>query len=184
MILNVGCGGRPGDKRADYGDVRIDILPFPNVTNVLDIHELPEDWTGWFSEIVCETALEHFDNPKKALSEMVRVLAPEGRIIIVVPNLHYWRRLRRSFNPNYATLRNAENPPEHKQGWDLVEMRNLAVQVGLAIVSCSFIDWLPEKKRDPRPLFGRLFVWLLPEFLKRTEIRFVLTRKSWFRFND
>ena len=177
MILNVGCGGRPGDKRANYGDVRIDIERFPNVTDLLDAHDLPARWTGMFSEVVCETALEHFDSPIKALKEMARVLLPNGRIVIVVPNLHYWRRLRRGLAPRYDDLRTAENPPDHKQGWDLVEMRNLAVQCGLVILSQEFVDWLPDKKRDPRPLIGKLFVRLLPPCFKRTEVRFTLLKE-------
>ena len=177
LILNVGCGGRPGDQRANYGDVRIDIEKFPNVTDIIDAHELPESWTGRFYEVVCETALEHFDSPIKALSEMTRVLSPDGRIIIVVPNLHFWRRLRRGLRPAYDELRTADNPPDHKQGWDLVEMRNLAVQCGLVILSQEFLDWLPEKKRAPRPLIGKLFVWLLPPCFKRTEVRFTMLKE-------
>ena len=176
MILNVGCGGRPGDRRAYYGNVRIDVEKFPAVTHILDAHELPESWTGRFSEVVCETALEHFDSPIKALSEMARVLSPDGRMIIVVPNLHYWRRLRRGLAPRYEALRNAENPPDHKQGWDLVEMRNLAVQCGLVILKQEFLDWLPTKKRAPRPLIGKLFVRLLPPCFKRTEVRFTMLK--------
>lgn len=178
MILNVGCGGRPGDQRADYGDVRIDIKEFPNVTNVMDAHELPESWTGIFSEVVCETALEHFDNPKKALREMKRVLTPNGRIIIVVPNLHYWRRLLRDLKPRYDDLRTAENPPSHNQGWDIMEMRNLTAQCGLVILSQDFLDWLPERKRASRRLIGKLFVWLLPPCFKRTEVRFELLKED------
>ncbi len=178
MILNVGCGGRPGDKRADYGDVRIDIAPFPNVTDIMDAHDLPESWTGMFSEVVCETALEHFRSPIMALAEMVRVLSPNGRIMIVVPNLHYWRRLLRSLKPRYDDLRTAENPPSHYQGWDLVEMRNLASQCGLVILRQNFIDWLPDKKRNPRPWWGRLFVWLLPPCFRRTEVRFEMLKED------
>ncbi len=177
MILNVGCGGRSGDQRADYGDFRIDIVEFPNVTHVLDAHELPESWTGLFSEIVCETALEHFRSPIKALSEMARVLSPNGRIIIVVPNLHFWRRLRRGIAPRYDLLRTAENLPDHKQGWDLVEMRNLCIQCGLVILKQDFLDWLPERKRVPRPLLKRFFVWLLPPCFKRTEVRFTMLKE-------
>ena len=178
LILNVGCGGRPNDKRADYGDVRIDIVQFPNVTNIIDAHELPESWTGMFSEVVCETALEHMISPITALKEMTRVLSPNGRLVIVVPNLHFWRRLRRGLWERYDDLRTPSSPPDHKQGWDLIEMRNLAVQCGLVILSQEFIDWLPERKRAPRPLLGKFFVWLLPPCFKRTEVRFVMLKEA------
>ena len=42
----------------------------------------------------------------------------------------------------------------------------------------EFIDWLPDKKRNPRPLLGRLFVWLLPQCFKRTEVRFGMLKEE------
>ena len=174
MILNVGCGGRPGDKRASYGDVRIDVKEFPNVTHVMDVHVLPPAWEGRFIEIVCETALEHFESPRRALSGMARVLAPGGRIIVVVPNVHYWRRLYRSYRADLDVLNGVTNPPDHKQAWDLVEMRNLAVQCGLVITSYDFLDWLPEKKRAPILAWKRWIVRRLPHFMRMTEVRFIL----------
>ena len=175
MILNVGCGGRPGDRRASYGDVRIDIEEFPNVTDIMDAHDLPREWEGKFTVVVCETALEHFTNPHRALSEMARVLAPWGLIKIVVPNLHYWRRIFRNYKTDYDILRNtATKPPDHKQGWDLIEMRNLAFQCGLMIVSHEFLDWLPEKKRAPTKVWKRWVVRRLPHFMRMTEVRFTL----------
>lgn len=176
MILNVGCGGRPGDKMVDYGDVRIDIVDFPNLTHIMDAHRLPEDWAGRFDKVACYTALEHFDSPVMALREMARVLKPDGFIEIVVPNLHYWRRVFRNGRPKYDELRNSRNPPSHKSGWDLVEMRNLAVQCGLIITRHYFLDWLPERKRDPRPWWAKMLINFLPDYLRMTEVRFILMR--------
>ena len=58
MILNIGCGGRKGDKDIWYGDYRIDLENFPNVTHVMDAHFLPDIWTDMFDEVVCNVALD------------------------------------------------------------------------------------------------------------------------------
>lgn len=42
-----------------------------------------------FDYIVCIGSLEHFDSPEKALKEMSRVIKPNGRILIRVPNLYF-----------------------------------------------------------------------------------------------
>jgi predicted SAM-dependent methyltransferase len=178
LILNVGCGGREGDKRVNFGDVRIDVIPFSNVTHRVDAHKLPQSWTGKFSLIVCETALEHFISPYTALGEMSRVLQPGGEIQIIVPNVHYWRRIYRSFNPRYTVLQNPVNPPDHKQAWDLIEIRNLAFQFNLYVVKHEFLDWLPEKKHPPRIPFGSFLVKLLPKFMQKTEVRFTLRERT------
>jgi SAM-dependent methyltransferase len=162
----------------NYGDVRIDVKEFPNVTHILDVHNLPWSWAGKYIEVVCLTALEHFHNPYIALSEMARVLAPGGRIIIVVPNVHYWRRLFRSYRADLDVLNGATNPPDHKQAWDLVEMRNLAVQCGLVILGYDFLDWLPEKKRAPTLAWKRWIVRRLPHFMRMTEVRFTLMARA------
>jgi predicted SAM-dependent methyltransferase len=176
MILNIGCGGRPGDKRADYGDVRIDIEEFPNVTHVLDAHRLPLHWSNKFDGVVCETALEHFDSPIQALSEMARVMRSDGSMEIIVPNVYFWRRLVKNWRPHYGVMKKAENIPDHKQAWDVIEMRNLARQVGLDVVACEFLDWLPEKTRPPGTLLGKALVGLFPHFMRKTEVRYTLAR--------
>lgn len=42
-----------------------------------------------FDYIVCIGSLEHFDSPEKALKEISRVIKPNGRILIRVPNLYF-----------------------------------------------------------------------------------------------
>lgn len=178
LILNIGCGGRSGDKMAHYGDIRVDIESFPNVTHIIDAHKLPEEWTGKFIEVVCFTALEHFENPYKALGEMVRVLDKKGSIIIVVPNVHYWRRIWRSYSPRFDVLRKPVNPPDHKQAWDLIEIRNLAIQFNLYLTDIEFLDWLPDKKYPPKIFLGKYLVKFLPKFMKKTEVKFTLRKDT------
>jgi len=176
MILNIGCGGRPGDQDVDYGDVRVDIIPFPNVTHVLDAHELPKEWTNMFDLVVCRITLEHLDSPVKALSHMARVVKDDGEVEIVAPNVFHWRRILRNLRPNIDKWNLDAELPSHKQAWDLVEMRNLATQVGLIIVERHYLDHIPGKLPAKR-LYEKLIEFFAPDMLKKTEVVFRLKRR-------
>ena len=177
MILNIGCGGRKGDRDIWYGDYRIDLENYPNVTHVMDAHFLPDIWTDMFDEVVCNIALEHFYNPFKAIGEMKRVLKPTGILKIVVPNVFYWRRIRKAIPVRiaYNHLNESTNIPVHNQAWDLIEMRNLVRQHGLKIINVEYLDWLKDKKIPPSSLLHKIIVYFfLPRMFKVTEVRFTM----------
>jgi len=44
-----------------------------------------------FDVVVCDSQLEHRFDPEHALNEMARVLAPGGRLILLLPNTAHWR---------------------------------------------------------------------------------------------
>ena len=50
---------------------------------------------GEFDVVVMKHVLEHTPHPKAALAELKRVLAPGGVTLIAVPNLTYWKGLKR-----------------------------------------------------------------------------------------
>lgn len=56
-----------------------------------DASRLPLE-SGSFDVAVCSEVLEHLFDPLAALAELRRVLRPDGRLIITVPNIAYWRR--------------------------------------------------------------------------------------------
>lgn len=162
--------------RANYGDVRIDVKAFPNVTDILDVHDLPGEWDNRFDEVVCEIALEHFDSPIVAMREMARVMKPCGRLTLVVPNVYFWRRIWKNWRPRYDVMKAPINPPDHKQAWDVIEMRNLAIQCGLEIISHDYLDWSPDRKRPPGSVPGKFLYLFLPRFMTKTEVRFILVK--------
>ena len=57
---------------------------------VADAHALPFP-ADRFDAVLMSHVLEHLDNPSQALSEVHRVLRPEGVAVITVPNAGYWR---------------------------------------------------------------------------------------------
>jgi len=181
MKLNLGCGGRLHDKMIYYGDVRVDIEHFPNVTDVMDIHQLPEEWTEKFSEVKIWTTLEHVDTPIQVLREATRVLKPDGTLEIIVPNVHYWRRIYRNYKCRLDILNKADPAklPDHKQAWDLIELNNFTKQVpGLIIEKVDYLDWQPEWKRQTGALIGPLLDHFLPPIFTHIEVRYLLRKES------
>ena len=60
-----------------------------NVTWVLgDIYEIPYP-NSYFDKVILSEVLEHIPNDKRALKEVKRVLKPNGKIAITVPNHNY-----------------------------------------------------------------------------------------------
>lgn len=60
----------------------IDMQAGEGVDQVADIHDLPAEWAGRFSGIVCSEVLEHVARPWMALPELRRVLQPGGLLVI------------------------------------------------------------------------------------------------------
>ena len=49
---------------------------------VADLHDLPADWTGRYSGVLCSEVLEHVRQPVRALTELRRVTQPGGWIVV------------------------------------------------------------------------------------------------------
>lgn len=60
----------------------IDMQPGDGVDQVADIHELPPEWSGRFSSVLCSEVLEHVRRPWLALPELCRVVRPGGSIVV------------------------------------------------------------------------------------------------------
>ena len=56
----------------------------------LDKSDLPAS-AGQYELVTCVEVLEHLYDPDHALGEIARVLASNGRAVVTVPNLAYWR---------------------------------------------------------------------------------------------
>lgn len=84
MKLNLGCGR---DIRAGY--INIDLHEGSGVDLIYDLSKLPWPFdSGSAEEIMMLDFLEHFPyrDTKKILLECWRVLSPEGRVVIQVPD--------------------------------------------------------------------------------------------------
>jgi len=105
-ILEVGCGGghvlrlfpqsdltgvdvseRMLDKaRENLRGFRVELLK-----GELSHFNLPEQG---FDRIICSEVLEHVADPEAILSEIRRLLAPDGRVVITFPNDHLIHRIK------------------------------------------------------------------------------------------
>ena len=98
---------------------------------VADGQELPLPDAS-FDHVTCLGSLEHFPEPERGAAEMARVLRPDGRALVFVPNLFFLGHI-------YFALRHGTQPTEGDQtfsetfrttdGW-----RRLLEEAGLEVV--------------------------------------------------
>lgn len=82
LVLNLGCGEQT------YGDVRVDL--YHGKANLLaDIEKSLPFKSDIFDEVYSRYLFEHLRNPSFVLSEMVRVLKPRGRLVLITDNAAY-----------------------------------------------------------------------------------------------
>lgn len=60
----------------------IDMQPGIGVDQVADIHDLPPEWAGRFSGVLCSEVLEHVARPWVALPKLREVIRPGGWVVI------------------------------------------------------------------------------------------------------
>lgn len=91
-VLKCGQGGRMclsiggGPIRVSPDVTNLNIGNFPNVDVIGDAHLLPYADSS-VDSIYCEAVLEHLTDPTLAVSEMFRVLKPEGKVVAITPFL-------------------------------------------------------------------------------------------------
>lgn len=104
-ILDVGCGGgelggalkfrrratlvtgvtRSKTEAASARRVLDNVL-------VIDLDNQPIPDVGPFDCIVCSHVLEHLRQPGRVLRQLKDVLAPQGSLVVAVPNVLHWRQ--------------------------------------------------------------------------------------------
>lgn len=60
----------------------IDMQPGHGVDQVADIHDLPAQWAGRFSGVLCSEVLEHVARPWVALPKLREVIRPGGWVVV------------------------------------------------------------------------------------------------------
>jgi demethylmenaquinone methyltransferase/2-methoxy-6-polyprenyl-1,4-benzoquinol methylase len=111
QILNLPSSGLLLDAGGGTGRVSSQLLPFvagvvlsdssagmlkqasrkPGLLPVQTTAETLPFASGSFDRILVVDALHHFRDQKRAMSDLIRVLAPSGRLLIQEPNLSRWQ---------------------------------------------------------------------------------------------
>lgn len=117
-VLDLGCGvGHSFRELAPRESVGVDLDPQAlaaqeRETHVADMRELPFAPES-FQSVLSVQSIEHVPDPQRVLAEVVRVLGPAGRAVIVTPN-------RLTFGPPEEII-----DPYHYVEYDADELRVL-----------------------------------------------------------
>lgn len=80
--LVIGSGRTPRIRGQKL--ISIDLRPFPGVSVICDAQKLSFS-ENMFGRIICHQVLEHVPDADEVVSEMYRVLKPNGKVIVTVP---------------------------------------------------------------------------------------------------
>ena len=175
-VLDVACGGGyllMEAERAGLDAHGIDIAQAaidrakrfaPKATLVRgDAEALPYDEAS-FDIVTCLGSLEHFLSPPKALEEMRRVLKPDGRAVIVVPNQWFAYDVARGWIEGKGLWHGQES----ERYFSIDEARGL---IGASFAVTHEEGWNPPRAlaQSTRPFTGRfrraalhVYGWLRP----------------------
>jgi glycosyltransferase involved in cell wall biosynthesis len=107
-----------------------------------------------YDTVICLNVVEHIEDDRACLSNIARVLAPNGRAIILVPQGRW----------NYGTL---DEVLEHKRRYNKESLRQLAEECDLEITKIVELNrigtlaWFINAKVLRRRSFGLFQIWLL-----------------------
>ncbi len=120
-----------------------------------DLDSIP---AGGFDLVTAMAVLEHLaHSPKPIMGNLTAFLAPDGKVVVEVPNIAYWpKRLAflrgASPLPPLVDLYEAEQPfTGHHREYTRAELRDLLAWSGLAvdeIVSFNYTPWGGERLLD------------------------------------
>jgi len=128
-VLNVSAGGWEIpklllDKNKIIKYITYDIKVYGDGINKVDVigdvHSMPTEWTDSWDCIINNQAMECYNNPFKAMSEMYRVLKPGGKLIIDSPFNYVW--FGKGSNPESLKKKNPVKDYWRitKDGWELL----------------------------------------------------------------
>jgi ubiquinone/menaquinone biosynthesis C-methylase UbiE len=137
----------------------MDIYRVHGVSNFVlcDAHFLPFKADSFAKIFLLET-LDAVYSPARVLGELHRVLKVNGRLILSLPNIYYFKRLIR-------WILNETPISQHKghiQAWSMAEIKRLLQVCGFQVADYSFIDYKQHHHG------GSLLAKVLPRITKHS----------------
>ncbi len=115
---------------------------------LVDLESRPasEAFSGTFYDfVVCADVLEHLRNCEEVLSDLARLLAPEGSLLVSVPNVCYVGVLASMLQGRFAQTREGVLDATHVRFFDLAALKVLATGCGLAVVAVDRVIRQPAE---------------------------------------
>ena len=115
---------------------------------------------GSFDAIICSHVMEHLVRPDLALVRLQKHLAPDGRIVIAVPNMANWRIRMRLLRGDWSRQKTGPFDRTHLQFWSHRTAPDMATGTGLVVQECRCVP-----TAVPIPLIRKLLPNSLKQFL-------------------
>jgi SAM-dependent methyltransferase len=133
-----------------------------------------------FGLVVMRHVLEHTATPKQALEEVRRVLSPSGLILVMVPDVNYWKG--RWLKKSYRFFRPDDLGRQHAVYYSTSTLRRLLNTCGFRVLAESKARWAPHRSAigNHFSLIGAaewLWYWLGHKLSLRRELCFVAMLK-------
>jgi ubiquinone/menaquinone biosynthesis C-methylase UbiE len=150
LLLDAGCGTglfttKALDRKAkvtsiDIAPKLVELTKKKNpTTNAIEgsLLQLPFD-NNTFDYVISSDVIEHTINPNKATKELIRVLKPEGKICITVPNRTFWY-----FSVRIANLLKIRNYQGFENWVHFNEFRKVLIHNNIKILKYKGIHLFP-----------------------------------------
>jgi ubiquinone/menaquinone biosynthesis C-methylase UbiE len=99
LKLDIGCGTNKKE-----GFLGVDIIPDKGVDYVMDVCKL-EFEDNSVEEVFSRRCIQHVEDDKKALSEIYRVLMPNGTFTLIVASWYGWLFYRLHLSSSYPAYK-------------------------------------------------------------------------------
>lgn len=131
-ILNLGAGNET------YGTDFLDIYPSSKKVRKWSAHDRIPFENNTFDEVYTKNFFEHLTNPNKVLTEIWRVLKPEGRLILITDNASFFGwHLGKTHYGGYEKVHDPDD--RHYALYTSWHLKNHLENVGFKIISSRYI---------------------------------------------
>lgn len=172
-VVDIGCGSaaiarRLRDRFVHYTGcdvVAYDGFPKESWASFtkINLNQPPYSVANMSADLVlCIEVIEHVENPRALMRELVRIVRPGGRIIVTTPNqLSLLSKLSLVAKNEFTAFQEAEGLyPAHITALVEIDLRRIASECGLENIAIHYTDSgrIPFTPRHwPRALKGRWF---------------------------